>query len=301
MKTVDAFLCLHATSMCELFMPFNRTLIAIASTRYEIGRHDKESWMLWNENLRRIASHPHNTVAANNRYDQVGVIDTCCVTLHNSFRNTNTSVFLFLIYDNQEYIKYFTGIQDVLLLPNVCGYIKDRYSYHHSTTYPSVAKVKSKETNSPSTLKDYHRTASAVSTPLREEGVVSLDKAVLIAPARGVSGELSRQLHAALQNFITSSSRSTAITASSQTLTFAHIRDLYPHFQYSDLASHPAIAVLPYQVSFMSLFEFYRMEIPLFVPSLDLLTDWHMTYKVTLLGCRLTYTLTIQYMTNHMT
>jgi len=289
MKTVDAFLCLHATSMCELFMPFNRTLIAIASTRYEIGRHDKDSWMLWNENLRRIASHPHNTVAANNRYDQVGVID---FVLHNSFHTTNTSLLLVFFF-NQEYIKYFTGIQDVLLLPNACGYIKDRYSYLHSTTHPSVAKVKSKETNSPFTLKDHHRTASALSTPLREEGVVSLDKAVLIAPARGVSGELSRQLHAALQNFITSSSRSTAITASSQTLTFAHIRDLYPHFQYSDLASHPAIVVLPYQVSFMSLFEFYRMEIPLFVPSLDLLTDWHMTYKVMLLGgCRLTYTLT---------
>ena len=33
MKTVSAFLCLHATSMCELFMPFNRSLIVIASTR----------------------------------------------------------------------------------------------------------------------------------------------------------------------------------------------------------------------------------------------------------------------------
>ena len=69
-------------------------------------------------------------------------------------------------------------------------------------------------------------------------------------------------------------------SSSSPSLAFAHIRDLYPHFQYSDLAAHPAIVVLPYQVSFMSLFEFYRMEIPLFVPSLDLLTDWHMTYKV---------------------
>ena len=141
--------------------------------------------------------------------------------------------------------------------------------------------VKSKDSNSP-TLKD-HQTASAVSAPLGE-GVsvdvpVSLDKAVLIAPARGVSGELSRQLHVALQNF-TSSFSATTTSSSSPSLAFAHIRDLYPHFQYSDLAAHPAIVVLPYQVSFMSLFEFYRMEIPLFVPSLDLLTDWHMTYKV---------------------
>ena len=27
----------------------------------------------------------------------------------------------------QEYIKYFTGIKDVLLIPNLCGYIKARY------------------------------------------------------------------------------------------------------------------------------------------------------------------------------
>ena len=45
------------------------------------------------------------------------------------------------------------------------------------------------------------------------------------------------------------------------TLSFAHIRDLYPHFQYEDLAGHPAMVILPYQVSFMSLFEFYRMEV----------------------------------------
>jgi hypothetical protein len=36
MDSVDAMLCTHATSMCELFMPFNKSLIAIASTRYFI-------------------------------------------------------------------------------------------------------------------------------------------------------------------------------------------------------------------------------------------------------------------------
>jgi hypothetical protein len=50
-------------------MPFRRPLIA--STRYEIGRHDIASWERWNGNLVHIASSPFNTVAANNRYDQV--------------------------------------------------------------------------------------------------------------------------------------------------------------------------------------------------------------------------------------
>ena len=61
---------------------------------------------------------------------------------------------------------------------------------------------------------------------------------------------------------------------------FKKIRDLYPHFEYSDLASHPAIVLIPYQVSIMSLFEYYRMSIPLFVPSPKLLAQWQMKYRV---------------------
>jgi len=37
MKTVDAFLCTHAASMCELFMPFQKPMVVIASTRYVYG------------------------------------------------------------------------------------------------------------------------------------------------------------------------------------------------------------------------------------------------------------------------
>lgn len=36
--------------------------------------------------------------------------------------------------------------------------------------------------------------------------------------------------------------------------TFSHIRDLYPKFEYTDIAQHPAIVVLPYQVSFCDFF-----------------------------------------------
>ena len=55
---------------------------------------------------------------------------------------------------------------------------------------------------------------------------------------------------------------------------FSRIRDLYPHFEYSDLVKHRAIVLIPYQVSIMSLFEYYRMCIPLFVPSTALLAKW---------------------------
>jgi hypothetical protein len=67
MRKIDAFLCHHACGLCEVFMPFNKSLVVVASTRFEIGRHEPERWRAWNANLRAIASNPRNIVAANNR------------------------------------------------------------------------------------------------------------------------------------------------------------------------------------------------------------------------------------------
>jgi hypothetical protein len=58
------------------------------------------------------------------------------------------------------------------------------------------------------------------------------------------------------------------------------LRQLYKYYSYSDLVLHRAIIYLPYQVSTMSLFEQYTMNIPLFFPSIDLLTRWHLKYDI---------------------
>ena len=58
------------------------------------------------------------------------------------------------------------------------------------------------------------------------------------------------------------------------------MREMYPQYLYSDLASHRGIIYIPYQVSMISLTEQYRMNIPLFFPTLDLLTKWHIKYQV---------------------
>jgi hypothetical protein len=64
-------------------------------------------------------------------------------------------------------------------------------------------------------------------------------------------------------------------------VTVGHLREIYKgHYEYFEIARHPGIIYVPYQVSVMSLFEQYRMNIPLFFPSLDLLTEWHYTYHV---------------------
>jgi len=54
----NVFICFHPAGMCELYIPFNRTIIIIASTRYELGRHDKQRWIIWNKNLKIISENP---------------------------------------------------------------------------------------------------------------------------------------------------------------------------------------------------------------------------------------------------
>jgi hypothetical protein len=92
MKQVDAFIC-HPSSLCELFMPLNRSIITVASTRYDFGRtHMWEDWQRsqrWNDNLIKLNQDPKNTIAANNLYDA-------------------------------KYIEYFTGIK-AKVIPSYCG------------------------------------------------------------------------------------------------------------------------------------------------------------------------------------
>jgi hypothetical protein len=194
LDVVDAFVCFHPASMCELYMPFNRSIIVIASTRYELGRFEPNQWDKWNDNLKEIASDPKNLIAANNLYDA-------------------------------EYIRYFTGL-NVTLLPSFCGYTNAQYN----------------PTRKEFLLTDIH--------------------------ARHFEEFFSKQLKESLNRL---KFNNTVVVRT---------RDMYKHYEYSDLASHPAIIHVPYQVSTMSLFEQYRMSIPLLFPSLHLLTKWQYEYGV---------------------
>lgn len=198
-QSVDAFLCTHASSMCELYLPFGKPIIVVASTRFEIGRHDPVRWQNWITNLRKIASREENTVAANNEYDR-------------------------------EYIKYFTGLpsEKVLLLRSLCN-------------YPNVTY-----------------------RPLRSE--------ILIGPSRGIDLRIARK--------IMSFASHKTLLYKNQRIDIRLLRDVYPHYEYLDLTHHPAVILLPYQVSFMLFFELYSMLIPMYVPSPTLLAEWHLSLGI---------------------
>jgi hypothetical protein len=187
----DAVLCTYAFASCvDLFLPLNRSIIVIATTRFETGRHGEMAWKRWIETLRRVAVSPYNVVAANNLYDV-------------------------------EYIKYFTGIQNVQLLPSFCAYVNTKYN------------------------------------PQRMQ--------ILVGPGRGLNAALLMQPRR---------------VAADANIAISAIRDLYPRFEYTDLTAHPAMVLMPYQISIMSIFELYRMEVPLFVPSPELLVEWHKKYAI---------------------
>lgn len=191
---VDAFVCFHPSAMCELYMKFNRSLIVIATTRYEIERNSAIEWNNWNENLKIIASDPKNVIAANNLYDA-------------------------------EYIRYFTGI-NATVLPNFCGYT--------NTIYQPVRQ-------------------SFLIAPIHSK---KFEKLFLQDIRNGLSQHRFQHLR------------------------ITPLRVLYPNYKYSDVASHSGIIHIPYQVSIMSLFEQYRMNIPLFFPSQELLSMWHNEHMV---------------------
>ena len=191
MKTVDAFLCYDPPAICELFEPFNRSLIIIFTARYYYNRNDLRSKVLWNSKLSRMARDPKNIIAANNIYDV-------------------------------KVVEYYTGIKPVYL-PNYCNYTNATYT----PTRPGYLLAKRR----PNTYLNYW---------------------------------FKRQY-----DLVTSKSTSGRV----QELIVVDQR--YPFYNFTDLAAHRGIVHLPYQVSVMSVFEQYRMNVPLFFPSQQLLLRWN--------------------------
>ena len=96
-QSVDAFYCLFPASMCEMWMPFNKTTMIIPAHRYNMGRCTKEEFNRLNEHLRTLASmkRPKHIMAASSKYDM-------------------------------EYLRHYTGISDVFpLYAHTATYIGD--------------------------------------------------------------------------------------------------------------------------------------------------------------------------------
>jgi len=209
LQHVDAFVCNHPPALCELYMPFNKSLVVIASVNLEFGRENPSRWGEWLDSLQRIAADRRNVVAANNWYDA-------------------------------EYITYFTGIQ-AEVIPSYCGYAASKATYRPDFNRPLLF---GRNHNNPSHI-------------------------------------YSQLHHAAASEGRASRSTRAGVSALPEVLRFVRTEDHYPSgFEYSQLARHPAVIVVPYTKSVMTFFEMYRMNIPLFAPSLPLLVSWEQRFSV---------------------
>lgn len=193
MKRVTAFVCTLPVAMCELFVRFNRSMIIIATIRYEQARPEPEKWGALNELLLNVSRHPRSIIAANNLYDA-------------------------------KYIEYFTGLKPIVV-PNYCAYLTDEY----------------KPTRRQFLVTPIH------STELYDKILLEFDEEIMRRQAD---------------------------------LTLFPLRQLYPQYLFADLTAHPGIVYFPYQVSMSSFTEQYRMNIPMFFPTITLLSKWHIEYQM---------------------
>jgi len=61
--------------------------------------------------------------------------------------------------------------------------------------------------------------------------------------------------------------------ASKNNLVFKKITEIYPsRYELSDLAMHPTIVIFPYSPMSYSIVDFYLSNLPIFVPSIEILT-----------------------------
>ena len=71
-QSTDAFICSFPASMCELWMPFNKTIVFLPAHRYNLGRCTAESWHRLNNHLQYLATmtNPRHLIGAMSVYDQ---------------------------------------------------------------------------------------------------------------------------------------------------------------------------------------------------------------------------------------
>lgn len=69
-KNFDGFICAHPAAVCEMFMPFNKTLIMVLTIPFDHGRENRERFLLWRKEIQQIVKDPRNVIVSNNLYDR---------------------------------------------------------------------------------------------------------------------------------------------------------------------------------------------------------------------------------------
>ena len=69
----DGVVCSHPAALCEVWLPFNKSILLIVTANLELARENAERWKEWLQTVVAFSHAPRVVVAANNRYDQAYV------------------------------------------------------------------------------------------------------------------------------------------------------------------------------------------------------------------------------------
>lgn len=238
LQRADLIICSYPAANCELYMPFNRSMLVYVTTRLEFGRHDElvpwrikhmrrssvGQWDLWVSNLKRIAARPGNVVAASNAYDV-------------------------------EYIKYHTGIE-ARYLPLWCG------PAHEEGEVAEGEVTEEEATYAP------RRWRPVLVGMVSDEAVLQLESSDDTHWTNASSDQFTAWDKPFLGGLLKAAERHR-----SQAFTFTGVYE--PYLQgWGELTKHPALILIPNQVSARFFFQLYRTNTPIFAPSLRLLCEW---------------------------
>lgn len=150
------------------------------------------------------------------------------------------------LYD-KHYIKYFTGV-DAEYIPSWCGDVPYEYESLHVRSQLRVPYPHYSPSKAAYLIAPYRNNLDASRDgkrhPLRDHPII---KALISAESQYLPS----------------------------TLTIDIMQEVFAKgYTYLDLVLYRGIIILPYQVSTISIFEFYRLNIPLFFPSKRLLLQW---------------------------
>ena len=195
-RDVDMFLCIDPPAICELFLPFNKSLFVLVGSRYELGHSSPAEWKMWNDKLKKIASNQRNIVATTNTYDA-------------------------------EYMRHFTQISPTIL-QYPCQYISSMYSNPQKVQY-------------------------------------------LLFPA---ANEAFRKY---FMEQISLYSKEGPFNVS---ITYFKEDVTTNVFTPRTATDYQGMVLIPNDASSLTITEIYRMNIPLFVPTIQLLSRWHISFHV---------------------
>ena len=101
MKNVDAFFCAFPASMCELWVPFNKSFVIMAAHRFNLGRCLPDDFHRWHDLVTRLSRDKRHIVSAMSTYDY-------------------------------QYMKYYLNLKNMYLLSSLSGFYTKGHDYKPS-------------------------------------------------------------------------------------------------------------------------------------------------------------------------